>query len=115
MSAGEPGLISMADAGAVVATSLFAIADVFATVELTASELQPPQMMASEVVIQRKMFGIENPRYIKLITLFVREKGDRPWWTACRGQKKTDTPNLSIACLWKKCKTVFESSVFLLD
>ena len=68
-------MISIADAGAVVATSLFAVADVFVPSVFHASALQPPQIMASEVVIQRKKFGIENPRYIKIVTLFDRKKG----------------------------------------
>jgi hypothetical protein len=58
----------MEEGGTVVETSLFAMADefTFAVSAFEPSAPQPPQIMAINVEIERRKFGIENPRDIKI-------------------------------------------------
>lgn len=59
---------------------------------LVASASQPPQIMAKDVVIQRKKFGIENQRLIKLLPCVFERVKQIPLVDRVPGQETKDTP-----------------------
>jgi len=91
VSAGEPAFISIEDGGWGFELTLFTGAGLtlWAVLSaLVASASQPPHIMAKDVVIQRKKFGIENQRLIKLFPCLFERVKQIPLVDRVPGQKR---------------------------